>query len=67
VEIVEAQARGAISLGVASDEIAGCGWNRHKVERLARAGADLLVADFLHANLLVEKFVSANSDRESMA
>ncbi len=66
VEIVEAQARGAISLGVASDEIAGCGWNRQKVERLARAGADLLVADFLLAPSLVEKFVSASSDQESM-
>jgi phosphoglycolate phosphatase-like HAD superfamily hydrolase len=66
VEIVEAQARGAISLGVASDEIIHCGWNRHKIERLARAGADLLVADFLQADSLVKKFVSVPSDQEDL-
>lgn len=53
VEILEARARGAIALGVASDEVARCGWNEHKVQRLTRAGADLLVADFSnYANLI---------------
>lgn len=58
VEIIEARARGAITLGIASDEIARCGWNRQKIERLTRAGADLLVADFLHSAELVDLLVA---------
>lgn len=54
VEIVEARARQAVALGVASDEVARRGWNEHKVERLSRAGADLLVADFSRAAELVK-------------
>jgi phosphoglycolate phosphatase-like HAD superfamily hydrolase len=46
VEIREAKDRGAISLGVASDEIHRSGWNPHKVTRLSNAGVDLMVADF---------------------
>lgn len=53
VEIREAVSRQAIALGVASDEIARSGWNAHKVERLAAAGADLLVADFSQTERLV--------------
>jgi len=58
VEIREAKARGAISLGVASDEIARSGWNQHKVQRLARAGVDLIVPDFTHGEDLLGLFVS---------
>jgi phosphoglycolate phosphatase-like HAD superfamily hydrolase len=46
VEIREARAHGAIALGVASDEVSRCGWNEHKIARLVKAGADLLVPDF---------------------
>lgn len=56
VEIIEAQKRSAISLGIASDEVARRGWNEHKIERLTRAGADLLVADFANAVELVNLF-----------
>jgi phosphoglycolate phosphatase-like HAD superfamily hydrolase len=56
VEIIEAKKRGAVALGVASDEVARTGWNEHKVERLSRAGADVLVADFTHAEELVREF-----------
>ncbi len=57
VEIIEGRQRGAISLGVASDEVVRCGWNEHKVERLMRAEADLLVADFTHSSELIKALV----------
>ena len=44
VEIIEGRQRGSVSLGVASDEVVRKGWNEHKMERLTRAGADLLSA-----------------------
>jgi phosphoglycolate phosphatase-like HAD superfamily hydrolase len=53
VEIREGALRQAVTLGAATDEIARLGWNTHKVDRLTRAGADLLVADFNRAGLLV--------------
>jgi len=46
VEIREGAQRGAITLGVASDEVVRCGWNPRKIERLENAGADLIVPDF---------------------
>jgi phosphoglycolate phosphatase-like HAD superfamily hydrolase len=46
VEIREALKCGAITLGVASDEVKRSGWDEHKVSRLAKAGPDLPVADF---------------------
>jgi phosphoglycolate phosphatase-like HAD superfamily hydrolase len=53
VEISEAVARGAVALGVASDEVARAGWNPRKVRRLTQAGADLLIPDFTrHQTLL---------------
>jgi phosphoglycolate phosphatase-like HAD superfamily hydrolase len=58
VEIIEGRQRGAISLGVASDEVMRRGWNEHKMERLSRAGADLLVADFAHSSELIQGLVS---------
>ena len=48
VEIREAKVRGAIALGVASNEIVRSGWNLHKVTRLTDAGVDLMVPDFSH-------------------
>jgi phosphoglycolate phosphatase-like HAD superfamily hydrolase len=56
VEIREGAQRRAVTLGVASDEITRCGWNERKVERLSAAGADLLVADFAHAQELLVLF-----------
>jgi phosphoglycolate phosphatase-like HAD superfamily hydrolase len=52
VEIREAVSRQALALGVASDEVARCGWNAAKVTRLARAGAHFLVPDFSRAEEL---------------
>ena len=53
VGIIEGRQRGAITLGVASDEVLHSGWNEHKMERLTHAGADLLVADFTHSSELI--------------
>jgi phosphoglycolate phosphatase-like HAD superfamily hydrolase len=53
VEIREGALRRAVTLGVATDEVARLGWNPHKTDRLTRAGADLLVADFSRAGDLV--------------
>jgi phosphoglycolate phosphatase-like HAD superfamily hydrolase len=58
VEIREARARAALSLGVASDEIARSGWNQHKVTRLVKAGADLIIPDFSHSEELLGLLVS---------
>lgn len=53
VEMRAAVAHAAIALGVASDEVAGSGWNPHKIRRLTEAGADLLVPDFTHHRALL--------------
>jgi len=52
VEIREGKARGAVTLGVASDEVRRRGLNARKRERLLRAGADILVPDFSAAREL---------------
>jgi phosphoglycolate phosphatase-like HAD superfamily hydrolase len=46
VEIRHAREHGCVSIGVASDEKAGKGWNEEKRERLIRAGADIMIPDF---------------------
>lgn len=53
VEIRAARERGAIALGVASDEVKRAGWNESKVARLMQAGADLLIPDFQRADELI--------------
>jgi len=53
VEIRNAKARGAIALGVASDEVRRKGLNPKKRRRLTAAGADLIIADYSeHERLL---------------
>jgi phosphoglycolate phosphatase-like HAD superfamily hydrolase len=54
VEIREAVARGAIALGVASDEILRQGWNSSKIARLKLAGAHLLIPDFTGWEALID-------------
>ena len=46
VEIRNAKSNGGIAVGVASDEVAGQGWNMDKRPRLVKAGCDILVPDF---------------------
>jgi phosphoglycolate phosphatase-like HAD superfamily hydrolase len=60
VEIREAVARGAIAMGIASDEVARRGWNDHKARRLIVAGADLLAPDFTHADRLIHMLTALN-------
>jgi len=46
VEIRNGHDHGCVTIGVASDEVAGHGWEPAKRERLRKAGADILVPDF---------------------
>jgi beta-phosphoglucomutase-like phosphatase (HAD superfamily) len=46
VEIREARRRGAVGIGIASDELRRFGINLEKRRRLIRAGANALVPDF---------------------
>jgi len=58
VEIQAARGRGAIALGVASDEVRREGWNEQKVDRLRNAGADLLIPDFSQSDELFKLLYS---------
>ena len=59
VEIIEGRLRGAITLGVASDESRPQGLEQAKTGAiLTRAGADLLVADFAHSAKLINILVA---------
>jgi phosphoglycolate phosphatase-like HAD superfamily hydrolase len=57
VEIREAKARGALALGVASNEVERSGWNERKRQRLLKANADLLIGDFTHADDLARLLI----------
>ncbi len=46
VEIRNAKDNDCVSIGVASDEIRGYGWNMEKYPRLVNAGADIMIPDF---------------------
>ncbi|MBX7255257.1 MAG: HAD family hydrolase [Candidatus Hydrogenedentes bacterium] len=54
VEIRLAHEHGCVSVGVCSDELRGYGWNEEKVDRLTKAGADILVSDFSEVEPLIE-------------
>lgn len=53
VEIREGARCGAITLGVASNEAERSGWNMRKAQRLAEAGADMIVPDYLQYERLI--------------
>jgi len=53
VEIREGKARGAVAVGVASDEVRRRGLNPRKRERLVAAGADIIIPDFTAAEALL--------------
>ncbi len=53
VEMREARRRGALPVGVASDEIKRQGLNAAKRSRLIRAGADLIIPDFIQREPLL--------------
>ncbi|MCK5861045.1 MAG: HAD family hydrolase [Candidatus Hydrogenedentes bacterium] len=54
VELRNVKEAGGIALGIASDEVQGQGWDASKRQRLLRAGADILIPDFLEADTLVQ-------------
>jgi len=54
VELRNVKEAGGIALGIASDEVHGKGWDMSKRPRLLRAGADILIPDFLEADILIE-------------
>lgn len=59
VELRNVKDQGGIAIGVASDEVKGLGWDMHKRDRLIRAGADIMVPDFLEAARLAEYLFTA--------
>lgn len=54
VELSNVRDADGIALGIASDEVNGEGWDEGKRTRLLKAGADILVPDFLEAEKIVE-------------
>ncbi len=66
VEIREGKARGAIAVGVASDEVRRRGLNPRKRGRLLAAGADIIIPDFtVGAALLALLFPAQRALEES--
>ena len=53
VEIRNAKENGAIAVGIASDEVTGHGWNTRKIDRLTKAGCDILMPDFTYGDELI--------------
>ncbi|MFO7882808.1 MAG: PfkB family carbohydrate kinase [Kosmotogaceae bacterium] len=58
VEISVGKKAGAFTIGVASDEKKGFGWNMKKFEKLKRVGADLLIPDFSCKSSLIKLMLS---------
>ncbi len=53
VEIEEIKAAGGVAVAVASDEVRRRGVNAWKRDRLVRAGADIVIPDYQHADRLL--------------
>lgn len=54
VEIREGRRRGALTVGIASDEVRRHGLDPRKRTRLIRAGADIIIPDFSQMNALLQ-------------
>jgi phosphoglycolate phosphatase-like HAD superfamily hydrolase len=54
VEILSARQRGAVALGIAANEIDRTGLDPRKRQRLLNAGANFIIANFLHSAELVD-------------
>lgn len=54
VEISVGRSFGAFTIGVASDEKQGYGWNLKKFQRLKKCGANILIPDFTAKNELMD-------------
>lgn len=64
VEIRNAISNGAIAVGVASDEVHGRGWNKTKIQRLIKAGCNILIPDFSEGDTLL-KYLFGNEELEN--
>ena len=60
VEMQEAKAHGAVAVGIASNETIRKGVNSWKRERLIKAGADVIIADFASTDALVSFLFSVS-------
>jgi phosphoglycolate phosphatase-like HAD superfamily hydrolase len=60
VEIRNGKENGCITVGVASDEVAGHGWDERKRERLIKAGSDIMIADFGEGGKLLQYLMKDN-------
>lgn len=54
VEIALGNGAGALTIGVASDEEKLCGVNKKKRERLIKAGADIIIGDYLEFDKIMQ-------------
>lgn len=54
VELMNVKEQGCIAIGVASDEKQGYGWDMEKRDRLIKAGADIMIADYTDADALID-------------
>jgi phosphoglycolate phosphatase-like HAD superfamily hydrolase len=61
VEIRNAKENGAIAVGIASDEVSGHGWDNRKINRLTKAGCDILMPDFSFGKELIKYLVDGES------
>ncbi len=60
VEIRNGKENGCITVGVASDEVAGHGWDERKRERLIKAGSDIMIPDFGEGGKLLQYLMKDN-------
>jgi phosphoglycolate phosphatase-like HAD superfamily hydrolase len=61
VEIRNGKENGCITIGVASDEVKGQGWDESKRQRLIKAGADIMIPDFGEAGKLARYLFAEGS------
>ncbi|MGC9219656.1 MAG: HAD family hydrolase, partial [Athalassotoga sp.] len=66
VEISVGKNFDAFTVGVASDEKKGYGWNLKKFQRLKDVGADLLIPDFTVKAALEKIFLHISKQKEGM-
>lgn len=62
VEIQLGKKNGALTIGIASDEMNREGLNMHKKARLEKAGADVIVGDFLELDKLINIIMGGRVD-----
>lgn len=54
VELRNGKENGCAALGICSNEVTGHGWDEEKIDRLVKAGADILIPDFGEIDALMD-------------